>query len=44
MIDPKIRHLQEIMGFLLKIQLYLKLYALIMTVKIHQKYKIHQNV
>ena len=31
-IDPKMRNLQEIMGFLLKIQLYLNLYALIMTV------------
>ena len=40
-IDPKMRNLQEIIGFLLKIQLYLNLYALIMTV---QQHKIHQNV
>ena len=33
MIDPKKRNLQEITGFLLKIQLYLNLYALIMTVE-----------
>ena len=32
-IDPKMRNLQEIIGFLLKIQLYLNLYALIMTVQ-----------
>ena len=34
--DPKMRNLQEIIGFLLKIQLYLNLYALIMTVAITQ--------
>ena len=32
-IDSKMRNLQEIIGFLLKIQLYLNLYALIMTVQ-----------
>ena len=32
-IDPKMRNLQEIIGFLLKIQLYLNLYDLIMTVQ-----------
>ena len=32
-IDHKMRNLQEIMGFLLKIQLYLHLYVLIMTVQ-----------
>ena len=32
MIDSKMRNLQEIMGFLLEIQLHLNLYALIMTV------------
>ena len=31
-IDPKMRNLQEIIGFLTKIQFYLDLYALIMTV------------
>ena len=31
------RNLQEIIGFLLKIQLYLNLYALIMTVQEHKK-------
>ena len=30
-IDPKMRNLQELIGFLTKIQLYLNLYALIMT-------------
>ena len=28
LIDPKMRNLQEILGFLVKIQLYLNLYAL----------------
>ena len=41
MVDPKMRNLQEIIGFVWKIQLYLNLYALIMTVQYH---KIHQNV
>ena len=31
-IDPKMRNLQEIIGFLVKIQLYLNLYGLKMTV------------
>ena len=30
-IDPKMRNLQEIIGILTKIQLYLNLYVLIMT-------------
>ena len=33
-IDPKMCNLREIIGFLVKIQLYLNLYALKMTVRV----------
>ena len=40
-IDPKMHNLQEIIRFFPKIQLYLNLYALIMTVQYHNT---HQNL